>query len=799
MKQLAKWSSIAGLTIGASIVLSATAQAQIEEIVVTAQKREQSITDVPMSITVVSADTLDNAGIIDASDLTLVVPGFVYSQATTGNPIYSLRGIGFNDSSAHSTSTVGIYQDQVSIPFPIMTRGLLVDIDRVEVLKGPQGTLYGRNSTAGAVNFIAGKPSEELEGSIKLGYGSFSAVDFEGVVSGPLSDNVRIRAAVRWLGSDDWQQDVSSDAELGSQDRLAGRLALDADLGDSTEGRLTFDYWTDQSDTLAPIAVARPFSSLSATSTAIRDLITTLAPLPPAPEDNRAASWTLGSNPKFDQSSSSVTLNIVHNFTDDIVLTSLTNFASFEDSGTYYNRDGLAGIPKGSALDAFAPDPSEFEYYQTSSSIVNNEIDTFSQEIHVSGQNDTVVWLVGGYFADTDVKSGDTQVIDMTSNSQNFAGVPFLNINAVLNDSRQETEAQAIFANADWNLGESTVLTTGVRYSENNADFSSCTRDTGDGSLAEVFTFIHAFLLGTGQVIAPGDCVTIQSNFTSGMFSDSLDESSTSWRLALDHGFSDNVSAYLSYSRGFKSGSFPNLAANSSAQFAPAVQEQLDSIELGMKARLADGRAQLNAAVFYYDYKDKQLLTKVPTIFGNLFALANADKASLKGAEVDFQWQAADGLTFSAAATYLDSEIKEYAGFTQLGIPTNFAGSPFPYTPEFSMNAALTYEKEVSSSLLMQFNINAAYQGSRLTDYEHFPHDTVTGRDVYDDEFSLPSYTIINLNIGILPAEGNWSVYLYSRNLTDEFYANNVANSLDTIIRHSGHPRTYGARFEYNF
>jgi iron complex outermembrane receptor protein len=798
MKKLARWSTIACSIIGISVAFSTTAQAQIEEVVVTAQKREQSINDVPMSITAISADDLDTIGINDVGDLQLAVPGFVFAESATGNPIYTLRGIGFNDNSAHSTSTVGIYQDQISIPYPVMSRGLAVDIERIEVLKGPQGTLYGRNATAGAVNIIAGKPGEEFEGGFKLGYGSFNTVDLEGVVSGSLSDNFRARAAVRWLNSDDWQQDIESDAELGSQDRLALRLMLEADLGESTEARLTYDYWSDQSDTTAPIAVARPFSSLSPTSAEIRALITETAPLPPAPNDNRAASWTLGSNPEFNQSSNSVSLSLIHNFANDMTLTSLTNYSTFKDDGSRFGRDGVTGVPKGSALDFYAPDPSEFENYQTTNSIVNNDIDNFSQELRLSGETDKMFWLIGGYYADSDVTSSDIQVIDMTSNSQNFAGVPFLNIDAVNNDTRQKTKVKAIFANADWNLGENTVLTTGIRYSDNSADFSGCTRDTGDGSLAEVFTFIHAFLLGTGQVLAPGDCATIQSDFSSGLYEGKLDETSTSWRLALDHDFSDDLSAYISYSRGFKSGSFPNLAANAADQYTPAVQEQLDSYELGVKSTLADGNVQLNAAVFYYDYRDKQLLTKTPTLFGNLFTLANADKANVKGAEMDIRWQASEGLMLSAAATYLDTEIKDYAGFTQLGIATNFAGSPFTFTPKFSMNAAVDYETAVSDNFLMRFNINAAYQGSRITDYEHFPHDDGT-RAQYDDEFYLPSYTIINARIGLLPTDGNWQVYLYGRNLTDEFYASNVTNNLDALTRYSGHPRTYGVRFEYNF
>ena len=171
--------------------------AELEEVIVTAQKHEQSANDIGMSITSFSGKVLREQGVSETADFAIITPGLTYSDSGGGTPVYTMRGVGFNESSIQATSTVGIYNDEVVAPFPVMTAGPLMDLARVEILKGPQGTLYGRNSTGGAVNYIANKPTDTFEAGATLDYSRYNTSDIEGYLSGPLSDSVRARIAFK--------------------------------------------------------------------------------------------------------------------------------------------------------------------------------------------------------------------------------------------------------------------------------------------------------------------------------------------------------------------------------------------------------------------------------------------------------------------------------------------------------------------------------------------------------------------------------------------------------------------------
>lgn len=213
-------------TIRAAVVVSfawasagVQAAEQLEEIVVTAQKREQGVNDVGITVNTFTAEALTDHGVRSAADLESMTTGLTVTEtAPTGVPVYTIRGVGFADFSTASSSTVGLYFDEASIPYAVMSRGVLFDIERVEVLKGPQGDLYGRNTTAGQINFISRKPTEQFAAGASLGYSRFNVLDFEGYVSGPLSDRVQARFAAKVANSNTgWQQSISRPGDtLGS-------------------------------------------------------------------------------------------------------------------------------------------------------------------------------------------------------------------------------------------------------------------------------------------------------------------------------------------------------------------------------------------------------------------------------------------------------------------------------------------------------------------------------------------------------------------------------------------------------
>ena len=272
--------------------------------------------------------------------------------------------------------------------------------------------------------------------------------------------------------------------------------------------------------------------------------------------------------------------------------------------------------------------------------------------------------LAGVYYGETKVDNLATQILEI--DAATWAGpVPFAGIDRVANRTKQKTTTWAAFASADWNIGENLVLTTGLRYTDDKADYEGCSGDTGNGALADFFNIALAGAFPDAGTEV-GGCATINENGNSALVKDVLKEDSWSWRLAADYSITDDISAYASYSRGFKAGSYPTLGALNIDQLDPVVQEQLDAYEIGFKATLADGAAQLNGAVFYYDYTDKQLLTKISDpIFETLFTLNNAPKSKVTGAELDLQWVPVEGLTIGGGVSYLETEISDIPGLTR--------------------------------------------------------------------------------------------------------------------------------------
>jgi iron complex outermembrane receptor protein len=798
----------------ASTIAAPMALAQgprLEEVVVTAQKRSQAVTDIPMSIIAFTGESMADMGVQDTTDIAAFVPGMAYSDSPTGTPIYTLRGVGFNESSTQAAATVGVYVDEHAIPYPIMTRGPMLDIERVEVLKGPQGTLYGRNATGGAINFITNKPTDEFEVGVTGTYGRYEVASGEGYVSGPLTDWMRARLAVKGVSSSEgWQESVSRDDELGEQDKMSARLGLAFDLGDRGEALLTTSYWKDKSDSIAPQFQASNYANLGAVADVIR-------PAEPAAraigDDATEAEWMADRTPGYDMENLTFNLTFNYELNDSMTFTSLTGYADFDDNGSTFDRAGIAGIPVSADTAPYQngdiADKTD-GFLTNDVSTVTSSIDSFSQELRVSGEHGIATWVAGVYYSENDVDSVANQSFNLsTSTNGLLGGAPPGNFPAIDNTAQQDATTYAAFASADWLIGDKLTLTTGLRYSEDRIDFKGCTADTGDGSLATFFNVLTDVVSDgalTGTAV-PGGCITFDlptpesAIGPSALIKRNLDEDSTSWRLALNYDITEETSVYTSYSRGFKSGSFPTLGASNSNQFEPVVQEQLDAYEIGFKSSLLEGAAQINGAAYYYDYTDKQLLTKISDpVFGRLFALENVDDSEVYGVEIDAQWTPLDGLTLGTAVNWMETEIGDFIGSNQLGDEINFDGSEFPFSSNWSATANATYEWDLTSSLVGMVALDVNYTGDTVADYKSDDDTTTDGSPYqYDSRFDIDSYTLMNARIGVSAADGSWRAFAWGRNITDEYYYNNVMQSTDMLVRYAGMPRTYGVTMEYNW
>ncbi len=778
------------------------AEKYIEEVVVTAQKREESINEVGMSIEAASGDRLADLGITDAADLYKVVSGFSSNVTQAGTPIYTIRGIGFQETSLATSPTVSVYVDEAPLQFAPMTRGASLDVQRVEALKGPQGTLFGQNATGGAINFIANKPTDEFEAMANLSYGRFGSADIEGVVSGPINDAWSYRLAARFQNWDDWQRSYVRDDEAGEKDESTYRASLAYDDDGRLRVLLTVSGFTDDSDVLRPQLVGKvsqnPANPLPAGFLAV----------PLAPRDNRAADWSPctnrnGGTPgntasrsyadcvpnENDTSFFSAQIRIDFDLTEDIVFTSLTSYNDYERDGSGVDQDG-----------------TEFQIYET---LQQGSMESDFQEFRLTGNYDEGNWVVGVNYEQTDTYDQFLQSYGHSSVTPIFG---FIDFGPSRPNNEQETTTYAIFGNIQYDLSEELTLHAGVRYTDQERDFVGCTNDGGDGTWSLTSSLIQPFLGSTSPILPePGECGTTgyapTFNPVVGGHKDSLDEDNTSWRIGLNWTMNNDTLIYGNVSKGYKNGQFPTLPGSAAIQLVPVVQEELLAYEIGLKTTLFEDTLQLNAATFYYDYTDKQVRGALEdSIFGSLPALVNVPDSEVRGVEMLITWLPIEGLRISPSVSYADSEVegsfRNFDAFFKAGNAgtKDFSGQDFPHAPELQANLDVSYYWEVARNWTAFAGVNANYQEqtfSFFVDKCKEPGVPCTKTDAQilsgDSDLPIPSRTLVDLRLGV--ENDRWKIWLWGRNVTDKYYWTRNSKVNDSIVRFAGMPRMYGITF----
>lgn len=734
----------------------------LEEIVVTAQKRADNINDVPLSIATASGDELLKRGIDNPTQLESLVPGFSYQKSSYGVPVFSLRGVGFYDTTQGVTPAVAVYVDEVPLPYSAMTRGAALDVQRVEVLKGPQGTLFGQNSTGGAINYIAAKPTDALEYGTYLDFGRFDATSVEGFVSGALSDNIRARAAVRFEHADDWQYSYTRDSSIGQRKYGAGRVLLDWDATSSLSFEFGVTAWKDESDVQAPQARELAFQTVNP-SAANPVAIAALTGYPLAPNDPRAADWDAGRDFSQDNRFVQGTLRADWDVTDSVTMTSLTAYSEYD---TLSITDG-----DGTDYTSLAPVPDAL-------------LTSASQELRFASSQgeDHLRWMLGANYHDS--RANEDQFTFTGGTSHILLGSPFL---STILKNHQDIDTRAIFGSLDVPIGNAFTLQGSARYTTEQRDFVGCIRDSGDGTLATTFGTLATILAGSPRTLLPGECVTLDENFESVMVHKTLDEDNVSWRGTLNYEPGDDRLFYVSVSKGYKAGNFSTIPGLTPEQFDPLRQESILAYEAGLKLTLVERTLQLNSAVFYYDYRDKQLLGSIQNpIFGTLPGSVAIPKSEVRGWEADLTWQPTEGLHLTAAVNWVDSQIESDPPLPidPYGTLTTFVGERFPYTPEWQATTDGEYEFSVGT---MRLSLGAGLN-YRSDSYSNFGENAM---------FLLDERVLVDVRAGLVGPTGNWRVQLYGRNVTDEQYFTQTSRLTDTVVSFTGMPRTYGIQFWY--
>lgn len=734
---------------------------QLEDIVVTAQKTAESANTVGMSIAALGGDDLLERGVVDTADLAKVVPGFSFANALYGTPVYTLRGMGLNDTSIAASPAVSIYVDEVPLPFPIAAGVAPIDLERVEVLKGPQGTLFGLNSTGGAINYIAAKPTSDLAAGFRASYGRFNEITAEGFLSGPLASGINGRLSVFVDRSDDWQRNYTRSDSLGGKRKFSARGLLESKISERLRVLLSLSGWSDQSDHPAPQFVGlRPGD--------LRILNTPQITQQPAPRDARAADWSATRTPKKDQNFYQVALRAEYDFSDEIRLTSISSLQRF-------TRDDFADA-----------DGTRFESLDMSQ---YGKIRSWYQELRLSGESGRWNWIAGGNISrdkideTLDLRFGDSAL------SRLFG--PAIPWNHIITPEKHKINTAAAFVHAKYQLNDSLSLEAAARYTDVKRDFSACARDSGDGLAAAGFEFLQARSKGAANVvdIPPGGCFTLDNNNNPAFTRLELNQDNISWRAAVNWTLRPRLLLYANISRGYKAGGFPMAIATNTGSYVSVSQEFVMAYEVGVKAALFDRRMQINGAGFYYDYSDKQMLGKrIDPIVGALNAYVNVPKSEVYGAEIQVDWLPFDGAKIMGAATYLHAEVTEsWLNFNVLSQQIDFKGERFPFTPKWSWDLDGEYSRQVSTGLtgFAGFHVNSVTR--------------TTSSLGATPLFYVPARTLLDVRAGVEAEGGKWRLQVWANNLTDEYYWTDRQISQDPIFQNAGKPRTYGVTFIYRY
>jgi len=724
-----------------SILLPVGASAQstsnvLEEIVVTAQKREQNLNDVGIAVTAFTGADILRLGMAEPLDLAAQTPNLnINNTFGAGIANISIRGIGLNDYAVNNNPAAGVYIDDVYLVSPAMLNFQLFDLERVEVLKGPQGTLYGKNTTAGTVKFVSRRPTEETNGFVNVEYGRFDRISLEGAIGGQVADGFNVRAALQTVQQGEgYQFNRTTGKDVGEIDRTSWRIQADWAASDNLNVLFNVHGGQDSSDSVL-------FN--------INNILD--------PSDDAFFSDVFsaagGGQISQDIESNGASLLIDWDLSDQWTITSVTGY---EEYSRFYqeDRDGSVLVH----LDAF----------------YDNEIEQFSQELRATYVGDKSVFIFGAFLGTDDVDTRDQ--FDATDLLPLFG---LGGSTGVGNFYRQETDSKALFAHTEWQLNDNFRLNVGLRYTEDEKDFSNAftfivTPDlaTGGGGLCPLLP------AGDPGVVDVFDGVQIQCFAP---VSSNYDVTDVSGKIGIDYTGIENTLIYASISTGFKSGGFQGQLTFNPADLAGFDEENLLAYEVGFKSQLANHRVQLNGAAFFYDFEDLQFYGPLfDSPFGPLFGIANVGDAEVTGAELELTWLAAEGLDIKVGLGLLDTELISSV------LPGVAAGSDLPNSPNINFNTTVDYEWNVSSSLVGDFLLAVSYKDDVSYDIVRQPPETLED-----------GYWQINARLGIAGGEGRWSAYLWGKNLSDERYRTQVSTTSVGFAETWGQPITYGIGFQF--
>jgi outer membrane receptor protein involved in Fe transport len=811
------WFMLSGASLAAMGALSpAMAQDDVsEEIVVTATGRAAAIQDVPLAVTAVGGETLENTGARDLRDITQVAPSLntFTGQSNTSSASVYIRGIGTGTDNPGFEGAVGIFIDGVYRARAGAALADLPELERVEVLRGPQGTLFGRNTSAGAISVVTAGPEFEPGMYLETTFGldDLEETGARAGVNVPVGDNLAFRLDGSVRARDGYIIDQISGDDINDRNRWSARGQAVWDISNDASLRVI----VDAAETDEACCATTPFIAGST------DLaIASITGNPPQAIDPEGRETRVTPGRGFGEQVEEWGISGQLNWDiGDLTLTSITAYRDWDSTRDQDTDFGEADIAYRDGL------------------VVNFE--NYTQEFRLQGEWGRVNWLVGVFYGDETLDTTDHIQLGadanafVNANALGATGRVFYDLggpnsvfglaNAALNgvyldpnvtgQGQQndhwvvDTESISLFTHNEISLTDALVLTVGVRYNHETKDLTGdlvATSDSCDSLQGvEFLTGAVSGLEGAGLAallnLACNPAINPIANSAlqpGGVWTGDSEENEWSGTLSLAYHMTDDMMVYGGYSRGYKAGGFnvdrsgfslrpstidPTTLSIDQLHFAP---EFTDAYEFGLKSTIFGGTTTLNAALFYQQIHDYQL----NSFNGFNFITRNIPEAISQGAELEISARPTDNLTLSGGVVYTDAYYDSTVNFLSplpdpTGLNTITPGTPFSFAPEVVVTAGVNYEMPVTSSLNANFYLDARWN-------DGYTVQTLNRNPATDNE----AFAIFNGRIRLSPESEHWSVELWGRNLFDEFYRVGAFSPplQNNVVIYPSEPQTYG-------
>jgi len=736
-------------------------QGGLEEIVVTAERRSERLQDVPLAITAQSGAELQRSGVQTTNDLQFSTPSLVVTtNGAFGQPF--LRGVGTDILGVGTDSSVAINIDGVYIARATSAIQDFYDVERVEVVKGPQGILYGRNATGGAINILTKQPSEEFGGFFALTYGNYDKVRTEGALNVPLGEGAATRFSFFRSTRDGFTKNVldpNRSRQVDDENTYGGRLQLLLQPGSRWKITLAADYF-EQDDSAFLAGRPTPRRDYLAAGIPLNDFFVnpaTGAMSPTAQPGFLRRAGAISRTPA--ESFGGILFDNVRRSNQDIDVFNAVRDYGFRATVAYEGDSvTVRSITAYRVNDYLAVqdfDNTNAQYFYDRE---GSKSKVFTQELQLASANDgPFEWILGGYY----LREKGSSFFDYFIGAA-VVGAPGDYVQLGGPAARLTTDALAAFGQLTYELATDLSATAGLRYSyEKKHDFR----------LVDPLTPTAPACDPRPVPAAEKRCSESWSTLTP--------------KFGLEYRFAPNRLLYASATRGFKSGGF-----NSNGGGEVFNPEYIWSYEAGLKADWFNRTLRTNAAVFYYDYKNLQVRLRDP-VLGATGVVSNAAKARVFGAEVDIQLAPVEGLTLDFSAAYLNAEFRDYRTANaddDATVALNLAGNRLPRAPEWTLSSGFNYVAPVASG---DVTVSGEWRYSSRIFF-----------DVFNQPFvEQPGFNLFNARVQYNNEEHDFYVGLFARNITNKTYRTSIirADGVIGTLNFFGAPRTYGIQIGKNF